>query len=100
MAKKKVETVETIVAEIKQRLEAIEDVMSFMVRSNQRFRKGQRVQFSARAERRGITRGRRVHRGRVVEAGNSFVIKVLLDGRKRPQSFHHSFFDPVGRRGY
>lgn len=97
MAKKV--TVESLMTEIEKRLDALEDVMSFMVRSNQRFKKGQRVQFSAKADRAGVSRTRGgVRKGRVVEVGDNFRVKVLLDGYKKPHSYHHAFFDRVGGR--
>lgn len=100
MAKKKPETVESLITDIEKRLDAIEDVMSFMVRSNVRFKKGQRVQFSAKADRAGISRRvkGRVRKGRVVEVGDGFTMKVLLDGYKNPRSYHHAFFDKAGGR--
>jgi hypothetical protein len=99
VATKTEETVESILDDIEKRLDALEDVMSFTVRSNQRFKKGQRVQFSAKADRAGVSRTRgRVRMGRVVEVGDGFTMKVLLDGYKKPHSYHHAFFDRVGGR--
>jgi hypothetical protein len=37
--------------------------------------------------------------GRIVEASNSFTVKVLLDGRKHPITAHHMFFEKAGRKG-
>lgn len=99
MVKKAKDSIESILADIEKRLNDIEDVMSFMVRSSQRFKKGQRVQFSAKAERAGITRTKGgVRKGRVIEAGDSFLMKVLMDGYRKPHTYHHAFFEPVGRR--
>lgn len=101
MVNKPKETIESIVADIEKRLDDIEDLMSFMVHSDQRFKNGQRVQFSPKAERAGITRTKGgVRKGRVIEAGNNFTMKVLMDGYAKPRSYHHAFFDPVkGGRG-
>lgn len=65
----------TALTEIERRLDGIEDRMSFFVRAGDRFKKGQRVKFSAKADRRLITRKRHGQplRGRVVEAGDSFL---------------------------
>lgn len=96
MAKKKTEpTIEEVIDQIALRLDAMEELMSFMVRSNTRFKKGQRVQFSPKAAKAGLTRGNPDRRGTVVQVGESFSMKVLLDGYKRPHSFHHSFFNPI-----
>lgn len=99
MGKKGSETVESLVAAIEKRLDALEDTLSFMVRSNTRFKKGQRVQFSAKAERAGVTRTKGgVRKGSVVEVGDGFTMKVLMDGYQQPHSYHHAFFEKVGRR--
>lgn len=97
MAKRQM-SAEELMADIEKRLDAIEDTMSFMVHSDQRFKKGQRVQFSAKAERAGITNTKgKVRKGRVVEVGNNFTMRVLMDGYKQPHSYHHAFFDGVGK---
>lgn len=95
MAKEKL-TAEQLVSRIEKRLDSLDDLMSFTVRSNQRFKKGQRVQFSPKADRAGITRTKGgVRKGRVVEVGNNFTMKVLMDGYANPHSYHHAFFDAV-----
>lgn len=98
MAKKKEQTVESLIGDINQRLDAIEDMAAWLVKAEQRFRKGQRVQFSAAADRRTVsarTKGG-VRTGKVIKA-DGYLVTVLLDGYKSPRSYHHSFFEPVSR---
>jgi len=85
---------------IEKRLEAVEELMSFMVKASSRFKIGQRVQFSAKADSTQVsarTKGG-VRTGTVIEAGDSFTVKVLLDGYKRPHDYHHAFFERVRGR--
>ncbi len=92
MAKKpKTQTVESLLGDINERLDSIADTMSFLILSKHRFRKGQRVKFNAKARQQGFDK--RAKGGRVVEAGDSILMMVLLDGYKRPHVFHNSFFD-------
>lgn len=85
---------------IEKRLDGIEDVMSFMVKASQRFKKGDRVEFNAKADKRLISERRKnsVRTGTVLDVGDGWSVKVLLDGYKNPFSFHHSFFDKTKRR--
>lgn len=87
------------IAEIKERLDAIEDMTAWLVRTDQRFKKGQRVQFSPAADRKGISARIKggVRRGTIVGL-DSVGVTVLLDGYKKPQGFHHSFFEKIGRK--
>ncbi len=90
--------VQQIILSIEKRLDSLEDLMAFLVKANVRFKEGQRVQFSASADRKGISRRIKggVRKGRVTKV-NGYSITVLLDGYKRPSSFSHSFFDPISR---
>lgn len=83
---------------IEKRLDGIEDVMSFMVKASQRFKKGDRVQFNAKADKRLISERRKARTGTVVSAGDDWTVEVLLDRYKHPINFHHSFFDKIKRR--
>lgn len=83
---------------IEKRLDGIEDVMSFMVKASQRFKKDDRVEFNAKADKRLFSERRKARTGTVISAGDDWMVKVLLDGYKRPMSFHHSLFDKVKRR--
>lgn len=84
-------------AKIEERLASIEDVMSFMVKASQRFKKGDRVEFNAKADKRLISERRKngVRTGTVIDVDDGWSMKVLLDGYKHPSSYHHSFFDKV-----
>lgn len=95
MAKAKEEDIATIVRQIDERLTVLEDLAAWMVRADQRFGVGQRVQFNAEGERQGLAK--RAQGGKVVGL-DGFMVSVLLDGYVRPHSFHHSFFDPARRR--
>jgi hypothetical protein len=83
---------------INDRLDNITEMAAWLVDAKQRFRKGQRVQFSAIADRRSISHRRKgcVRRG-TVTGFNSFSVDVLLDGYAKPMGFHHMFFDPIRR---
>lgn len=85
---------------IEERLDGIEDVMSFTVKASQRFKKGDRVEFNAKADKRLISERRKggVRTGTVIAVDDGWSMKVLLDGYKHPSSYHHSFFDKVKRR--
>ena len=85
------------IVRIEKRLDAIEHLAAFLVHANTRFKKGQRVRFSAAADRAGVSTRRkgRVRTGRIIEAGNSFTVKVLLDGYRRACFYHHIFFEPM-----
>lgn len=85
---------------IEKRLDGIEDVMSFMVNASQRFKKGDRVEFNAKADKRLISERRKggVRTGTVLDVGDGWTMKVLLDGYKHPSSYHHSFFDKAKKK--
>lgn len=85
---------------ITKKLNNLEDLMAFSIRANQRFVKGQRVQFSDAADRSGITHRIKggVRKGRVVKVSEGFTVTVLLDGYKKPTDYNHSFFENVGRK--
>jgi hypothetical protein len=86
-----------LLSEIEQRLDHLEEMTYWLVTADLRFMKGDRVRWSARAEKAGVNY-RRPKTGRVVEASNRFSMKVLLDGRKHPISAHHMFFVKAGRK--
>lgn len=87
-------------AKIEERLAGVEDVMSFMVKASQRFKKGDRVEFNAKADKRLISERTKggVRTGTVMAVDDGWSVKVLLDGYKHPSSYHHSFFDKVKRK--
>ena len=100
MTDKEAKQILKVIDSIEKRLDAIEDVMSFMIKASQRFKKGNRVEFNARADKSGVssrTKGR-VRTGTVLDVDDGWSVKVLLDGYKRPHSYHHSFFDKVKRK--
>lgn len=85
---------------IERSLTEIEDMMSWMVKSKDRFKVGQAVRFSKKAVEKGVAyrRKRGVQTGRVVEVSDLPRVKILLDGYKVASWYHQSFFDPVRRR--
>lgn len=88
-----------MIEQIHQRLDNVEDLMGWLVKAEQRFKVGQRVQFNGKADRHGLSIGRKggARAGRVTGFENGFTLKVLLDGYTRPHGFHHGFFDPMPR---
>jgi hypothetical protein len=99
MSKRKELTAAQLIDQINKRLDNIEELFAWLVRAEQRFRIGSRVEFSPYADRRGISRGRKggVRTGRVVSM-DEFSVGVMLDGYTRPHSFHHTFFQPTTKR--
>lgn len=97
MAKKRknTATVSELIDEINARLDSLEDMISFTIRADSRFRVGQRVRLNEKAKQRHIRGKRGVATGRVVRLSDSFTMDVLLDGYKQPRGYHHSFFDPA-----
>lgn len=95
--KQKVEkSIPQLLAQIEEKLKAIEEYAAWMVRGDQRFKVGQRVQFSRKAIEQGFSRGdKRGKKGKVLAIENGFWLKVQIDGLKHPKDFHHSFFNPV-----
>lgn len=89
-----------IIADINERLDRVEELLMWTITSEQRFKRGQRVQFNERADRSGVSSRtkRGVRKGRVTHL-NGFSVLVLMDGYKHAKSFHHGFFDPVTRSG-
>lgn len=80
---------------INAKLDMLTEQLAWLVRAGDRFRKGQRVQFSALAKAKGISKRKHgADRGRVIGT-TGFTVTVLLDGYKQPSSFHHMFFDPA-----
>lgn len=84
----------SIIDGINKKLDNLEELIYWRIGADERFRKGQRVQFSAIADRRGMSKGRKggVRKGRVTGIHGTS-IEVLLDGYTRPKGFHHMFFD-------
>ena len=83
-----------LIAEIKERLTTIEEYMAWMIRADQRFRVGQRVEFSRKAQRNGIV-PRTLARKGTVKRIDLLSVWVLIDGRKQPGCWHHAFFNAV-----
>lgn len=85
-----------LIDDIHVRLNNLEEAWMWSVRADQRFRAGQRVKFSAIADRKNISRGRKngVRAGTVVGT-DGFSVKVRLDGYKTDRRFHHMFFEPA-----
>jgi predicted trehalose synthase len=87
-------TVDKVIAEIHAKLNTIEEHLAFLIRAEDRFRVGQRVEFSRVAHRKHIPTRKRSLKG-VVKKVHGFSIDVHLDGMKKPRGFHHMFFNPV-----
>lgn len=80
--------------EIHAGLDAIEGHMIWLIAPEQRFRIGQRVVFGRRARARGFPKRKQSDKG-VVKRIEGFSLVVLLDGYRRPHTYHHAFFNPV-----
>lgn len=92
--------IRSLIDSIEKRIDGLEEGMFWLIRPDQRFKVGQRVQFSAIADRRMIsarTKGG-VRTGKVVKVERAVSIVVLLDGYRTPRSYHHMFFEPTKRR--
>lgn len=76
------------------KLGALEGHMIWLIRSDARFRVGQRVEWSRRGREQGFPRRKIAQKG-TVKAISGFSIVVKLDGLKQQRSFHHAFFNPV-----
>lgn len=81
-------------SQIRKLLDSIEDNYVWLIKTDARFRIGQRVEFSRRARRRGINSRTKSDTG-IIKNISGFSIVVLLDGYKHTKSFHHAFFNPV-----
>lgn len=79
---------------ISAKLEIIEEHMAWLIRPEERFRVGQRVEWSAKGLKSGFPTRKKSKKG-TVKAINSFSIVVKLDGRTRNETYHHAFFNPV-----
>jgi putative ribosome biogenesis GTPase RsgA len=85
-----------VISEINAKLDAIEEHMAWLLRADQRFVVGDKVELSRKARRRFVVpKTRHDRKGRVKRIANVFSIVVQLDGYKRPITFHHSFFNRV-----
>jgi len=100
MAKMQEPTLSELIGNINKRLDSLDDLLSWLIPANARMRHGQRVQFSGKAERAGLTRriDGKLRCGVVEYVGNGPFVKVRLDGSKHAKSYHHSFFEPTPRR--
>lgn len=98
MKKKQLTNTELIEA-INKRIDRIEELVAWRVLAKERFKVGQRVQFSAAADRKTISDRRKngVRTG-TVKGMDAYWMDVLLDGYKQTRSFHHMFFDPMTRK--
>lgn len=81
--------------DIIKRLDSIEDLLGWKMLAADRFDVGEKVTFSPKAFRKRIASRRKSTTGKVTKVSTHYSIEVLLDGYKRPSSFHHSFFDPI-----
>jgi hypothetical protein len=79
---------------ISKQLECIEEHMGWMIRPEQRFQIGQRVEWSRKAIKAGLPTRKKSNKG-IIKAVNSFSIVVHMDGVKKPRTYHHAFFNPV-----
>jgi hypothetical protein len=87
-------TVSALLREIRGRLAAIEDNLIWVIKPEQRFRIGHRVEFSRRAVERGIAKRKRSSKG-YVKSIVGFSVVVQFDGQKQRHTYHHAFFNPV-----
>lgn len=83
------------VAVISDKLDAISEYMAWMIRSEQRFRVGQRVEWSRKGRKAGFLRKNMINRRGTVKELSGFSIVVKLDGQKQQRSYHHSFFNQL-----
>lgn len=80
---------------ISEKLSSIEEHMAWIIKPEQRFRVGQRVEWSRKAHKQGWMVRKNARRG-TVKAIEVFSIVVKLDNYKgKPRRFHHAFFNPV-----
>jgi hypothetical protein len=84
-----------VIEDIKAKLTLIEDYMMWLIQADQRFKLGQRVEWSRRARQLGFPHRKCAEKGGIVKGLDSFSVDVLLDGYRRPHSFHHAFFNPI-----
>lgn len=96
---KETDSIVQLIRDISERLDSLEVLQSFSVRAHQRFMIGDRVEFSAAADRKGISKGRKdgVRMGKVVSL-DGFHVGVLLDGYKTTREYHHIFFNKTYKR--
>jgi hypothetical protein len=80
--------------EIRASLDTIAAHMMWLIRAEQRFRIGRRVEFSRRARDRGFPKRKQSAKG-VIKGFDGFSVDVLLDGYKHRHTYHHAFFNPV-----
>lgn len=90
-------TIESTIEDIGKRLDHLEEMLYWLIPATERFEEGDRVEFSEIADRKLISERTKagVRTGKVVAVKNFYTVTVLLDGYKRPKSFHHMFFNPL-----
>jgi len=93
-AERELRKVKEELPEIRSGLDAIESHMAWLIKADQRFARGQRVEWSRAGRKRGYPHRKIAQQGSV-KGMDDFSLVVLLDGYKKPHSFHHSFFNPV-----
>lgn len=79
---------------ISKKLEIIEEHMAWLIKAGQRFKVGQRVEWSRRGRKAGFPTRKKATKGTVKEV-TAFSIVVKLDGLKREGQYQHAFFNPV-----
>lgn len=94
-AKNKKQTTVELIAEIHEKLDMVESHLAWLITPSQRFKVGQRIEFSKRALRRNmIPKTRSAARG-VIRGFDGFSVRVMMDDRKHANSYHHVFLNPV-----
>ena len=87
----------TVIEQINKRLDSIEEMSAWLVKANQRFKKGQRVRLSPMALRRGFKLKGGGTKGTVTNVDGGFSVDILPDGYKKPHGYFHGFWEPVTR---
>lgn len=86
-----------VIDQINKRTDNMEKMTMWLVRANQRFKKGQRVRLSPLADRARLKLKGGGTKGTVSGLGDGFSVDVLPDGYKKPHSYFHGFWEPVTR---
>jgi hypothetical protein len=88
------ENIKEVLSDIRAQLNEIEEHLQWSLFAEQRFRIGDKVEWSRKARRQGFPRRKVAQRG-VIKGMNGFNVVVQLLGTKKSQKFHHAFFNPV-----
>ena len=80
--------------QINEKLDGLLEQMGWMIRAEQRFTGGQRVEWSTQARKQGFPTRKRAKRG-TVKSVNGFTVVVKLDSLKTQTRYPHMFFNPV-----